>query len=95
MTGKIADMFARFETGISIFMEKVTMPRRSSGGALQVNCEPDVFFASFNEVSLALRRLDVHRIHLVFFASDHVREPSPEDRDRDSDLLEDRLAIWS
>lgn len=96
MAGEITDMFARFGIGISIFMEENIMPRRSSdGGPLEVDRGPDVPFASLNEASIALRRLDVHYIHLMFSASDHIREPSPEERDSGFDLLEDRLTIWS
>lgn len=96
MTDEIADMFARFGIGISIFMEEVIMPRRpSDGGLLQIDPGPDVPFASLHEASLSLRRIDVYYVHLMFSKSDPVCEHPPAEEDRAFDLLEDRLTIWN
>lgn len=96
MTDEIADMFARFGIGISIFMEEVIMPRRpSDGGLLQIDPGPGVPFSSLDEASLSLRRIDVHYIHLMFSQNDPVCEPTPAERDRAFDLLEDRLTVWN
>lgn len=96
MTDKIADMFARFGIGISIFMEEVIMPRRpSDGGLLQIDPGPGVPFSSLDEASLSLRRIDVHYIHLMFSQNDPVCEPTPAEGDRAFDLLEDRLTVWN
>lgn len=96
MAGNLADMFAGFGIGISIFMEEALVPRRPSNcGPLQIDGGPGVPFSSLNEASLALRRIDIYYVHLMFSASGPVCEHSPAERERGFDLLEDRLTIWS
>lgn len=98
MKQEIADMFARFGIGISIFVEEAIMPRRTSDdGPLQIDRGPGVPFSCLNEASLALRRIDVHYIHLMFSETDPICEPPPVEMhlQRAFDLLEDRLTTWS
>lgn len=96
MTEGIAGMFARFGVGISIFMEEAIVPRRpNDGGPSHVDRGPGVSFSSLNEASLALSRIDVHYVHLMFSGGGSVCEPAPAQRERAFDLLEDRLTIWS
>lgn len=92
IAGELADMFARFGIGISIFMEEAIMPRRRDYEAsLHIDRGPGVSFSNFNEASLSLRRIDADYIHLMFSG----RDSSLMDRDVAFQMLEDRLAIWS
>lgn len=98
MNEEITDLFARFGIGVSIFVEEAIVPRRSSDdGPLQIDRGPGVPFSSLNEASLALRRIDVHFIHLMFSESDPICETPPVEKhiQKAFDLLEDRLTIWS
>lgn len=96
MAGNLADMFAGFGIGISIFMEEALVPRRPSDcEPLQIDGGPGVPFSSLNEASLALRRIDVFYIQLMFSANDTICEPPPAEKERDFDLLEYRLINWS
>lgn len=96
MAETVADMFAGFGIGISIFMEEVLVPCRSSdGGPLQIEGGPGVPFSSLNEAALSLRRIDVYYIQLMFSGSDPICEPPPAEKERGFDLLEDRLTNWS
>lgn len=93
---EIAEMFARFGIGISIFMEEAIMPRRPSHGApLQTSGGPGVPFSSLNEASLALRQIDVYYVNLMFSGSNLVCEPPSAGKEKAFDALEDRLTIWS
>lgn len=96
MAEKMANMFARLGIGISIFIEEEIVPRRlNDGGPLNIDHGPHVPFTSLHEASLALRRIDVYYIHLMFSRRDSVCQPPPAERERAFDLLEDRLVIWS
>lgn len=96
MAEEVADMFAGFGIGISIFMEEVLVPRRpSDGGPLQIDGRPGVPFSSLSEASLAQRRLDVYYIQLMFSASDSICEFPAAEWERVFGLLQDRLTIWS
>lgn len=89
---ELADMFARFGIGISIFMEEAIMPRKPNYDApLQMDPGPSVPFPSLNEASISLRQIDVHYIHLMFSGSDS----SLADGEVAFNLLEDRLTIWN
>lgn len=91
---ELADMFARFGVGISIFMEETILPSKpdhACGAALQVDPGPCVPFPSLNEASISLRQIDVHYVHLMFSEGDFQLAG----REASFTMLEDRLSIWS